>query len=456
MIHEEDTIKTPIVLTPGGKIATLFSILFLFLSYYAAATPVFLITAFLLIYIAVSYTTFFNNDRPISAEIEIHNASVYENELISISAIITNKSTRPRIVDIQLMVGEKIFFVDETVKARIVLQPLETKQYTFHFVSQERGTIEIGPLVIKQKDTLGLLERHIATSNKFLIRAFPEKVGQPVPVAYRREVISKLIGLFAMRVKGFGTEFYGLRDYVRGDPIRTIDWKATAKEQRLITREYEDEKRLTVFIAVDTSYSMRGKKFNYALTATQDIAQTVIELGHSCGVIVFADQLISYFPPSDSPRFAYNIWQNFFTLEPSDTKADYSIVTQLIYSKHFTRSLIIFISDTEQDMAKKQYEIRNIRLRENNVILLDLWGYPFLLEPEIMDTLRKTSDPEQALLLGKYLHPYELFVHVERAEQARKDLIKIGAKYASIASLDTSPFHALEHLIRQEMQRIKH
>ncbi len=456
MIGEEDSIIEPIRLTRAGRTTLLISLLFLVVGSFSGSLLLVFLTSFWLIYLATASQTSMKNIRPIVARLEVHNSSIHQGELISIRAEITNRSPSSRIIDITLNSSNNLYAIEGRTKARLKIGALENKQLTFHLISLHRGEAEVGPLVISQRDSIGLLQRKIYETEKISLRVFPRRVGTAVPTAYRREVISRLIGLFAMRIKGFGTEFYGLRDYVRGDPIKAIDWKATARTRKLITREYEDEKRLTVVLALDISHSMAGEKFNFALTTIQDLVQTIIEIGHSCAVVVFADKIISYFPPSDSPRFAYQIWQSFFKLAPLDVKADYSTITRLIYSEHYTRSLVIFISDAEQDLELKEREIRNIRMRENHVILMDLWGYPLEYERFLGHAVIEAEDPQQVALLAEHIHPYALISHAELAEKARKSLGRSGAKYTAITSAKTSPFHALEALIKQEMMRISH
>ncbi len=453
---EEDYIAEPIRLTEAGKTTILISVLFIVIGSYSGSLLLVFLSSFWLIYLAIASQTNMKSLRPIVAEIEVHNTSIHQGELISVRVEIINRSPEARTIDIFLKSSGTLYSFEGRTKARIKIGSLENKQLSFHLISLHRGEATIGPLEISQRDPMGLLQRKMYTTEKIMLRVFPRRVGSPVPTAYRREVISRLIGLFAMRIKGFGTEFYGLRDYVRGDPIKSIDWKATARVNKLITREYEDEKRLTVVLALDVSHSMAGEKFNFALTTIQDLVQTIIEIGHSCAVVVFADKVISYFPPSDSPRFAYQIWQSFFKLAPLDVKADYSAITRLIYSEHYTRSLVIFISDAEQDLEHKEREIRNIRMRENHVVLMDLWGYPLEYEKFLGHAVTEAEDPQQVALLAEHIHPYALISHAELAEKARKSLGRAGAKYTAITSARTSPFHALEALIRQEMMRISH
>ncbi|GAH91143.1 unnamed protein product, partial [marine sediment metagenome] len=65
-------------------------------------------------------------------------------------------------------------------------------------------------------------------------------------------------GLQRSKLKGLGSEFYGMRRYVFGDQFRLIDWKASARTQKLIVREFESERDVTIMLLVDSSSSMAG------------------------------------------------------------------------------------------------------------------------------------------------------------------------------------------------------
>jgi uncharacterized protein (DUF58 family) len=71
--------------------------------------------------------------------------------------------------------------------------------------------------------------------------------------------LRQLDGAVAVRVRGQGTEFDALREYVEGDDVRSIDWRATARRQEVVVRTWRPERDRTLLLVVDTSRTSAGR-----------------------------------------------------------------------------------------------------------------------------------------------------------------------------------------------------
>ena len=117
-------------------------------------------------------------------------------------------------------------------------------------------------------------------------------------------------GLQRSKQKGLGSEFYGMRKYVFGDQFRLIDWKASARTQKLIVKEFESERDVSVMILVDSSSTMAGgaienTKFEYAIRACMLLTKVALTRRDRVGVFTFSDN----FPTSS---FISGIIVSFF------------------------------------------------------------------------------------------------------------------------------------------------
>jgi uncharacterized protein (DUF58 family) len=70
---------------------------------------------------------------------------------------------------------------------------------------------------------------------------------------------SRLVGAHLKRRRGEGTDFHQMRDYRVGDSLRQVDWKATARMRRLISREYQDERNQQLIVVPDTGRRMLAR-----------------------------------------------------------------------------------------------------------------------------------------------------------------------------------------------------
>ena len=98
------------------------------------------------------------------------------------------------------------------------------------------------------------------------------------------------IGVLQVRRRGEGMEFHQLREYRQGDAQRAIDWKATSRTQRLIAREYEEEKDQRVLLVIDCGRRMASKDdelshFDHALNAALLLAHVALRQGDAVGMM---------------------------------------------------------------------------------------------------------------------------------------------------------------------------
>lgn len=115
-----------------------------------------------------------------------------------------------------------------------------------------RGDISTAHVTLRVRGPLGLVARQATLPAPGSIKVLP-------PFNSRRQLASKLQrlreldGRAAVQIRGAGTEFDSLRDYVRGDDVRSIDWRATARKQDVVVRTWRPERDRRVVLVLDTS-----------------------------------------------------------------------------------------------------------------------------------------------------------------------------------------------------------
>jgi uncharacterized protein (DUF58 family) len=157
------------------------------------------------------------------------------------------------------------------------------------------------------RDPLGLLEARDYLPCVHALEIFPRAARRP-PTGHARnlgQVALRHGGKHMVRHIGTGSLVRELRDYQPGDPLRHIAWKATARTRRLISREFEREVSLSVYLLVDISTSMRGgqwrgQKLEHAIDAAADIARYVLNSRDRAGLVTFDEKVYGHLPPASS------------------------------------------------------------------------------------------------------------------------------------------------------------
>lgn len=137
------------------------------------------------------------------------------------------------------------------------LQPLtvpagERRRLAVHLVPLRRGDLHARHVTVRSVGPLGLAARQRTIPCPGRLRVLPPfRSRRLLPSKLRR--LRELDGRAAVQIRGAGTEFDSLRDYVRGDDVRSIDWRATARRQTVVVRTWRPERDRKVVIVLDTS-----------------------------------------------------------------------------------------------------------------------------------------------------------------------------------------------------------
>ncbi len=175
----------------------------------------------------------------------------------------------------------------------------ETKlSYTFQ---TERGTFSWKAIRAVASDPLGLIETEIKLPAQAEVEVTPElRRYRPFPLQAQRTLAST--GSIPARRGGSGTNFWGVREYHPGDPLRRLDWRLTARHPRqFFTKEFEQEAIADVGLIVDA----RGKTnlrrgddslFEHLARAAASLAEVFLRQGNRVSLLVWGEPMITVFP----------------------------------------------------------------------------------------------------------------------------------------------------------------
>jgi len=165
--------------------------------------------------------------------------------------------------------------------------------------AERRGHYALGPVYLRHYSPLRLWTRQVVCPIKAQAAVYPN-------LAAERKALAALFlnrsatGMHLLRQVGQGREFEKVREYLPGDCLGDIHWKATAKRRHLVTKEFQLEKTQRVFVCVDTSRlsARRGDEEAVPLLerfvgAALTLAQVAERQGDQCGLAPFSDQMQS-------------------------------------------------------------------------------------------------------------------------------------------------------------------
>jgi uncharacterized protein (DUF58 family) len=184
------------------------------------------------------------------------------------------------------------------------------------------------------------------------------------------------VGAQRRRRRGEGTEFLQLREYRRGDLTRQIDWKASSRLRKLVSREYEDARDQQVLFLLDCGSRMRARDgrlshFDEALNALLLLAHVAVRQGDSVGVLTFAgsDRLL---PPAKGVATLGRLMEGLYDLQPGLEAPDYRAAATRLTRLTSKRSLVVLLTNLRDDDGSELLEAVQLLRRRHMVLVASL------------------------------------------------------------------------------------
>ena len=224
-------------------------------------------------------------------------------------------------------------------------------QVRYSITPQQRGLAKFGQLCCRVTSGWRLWEK-----NFYYGEAQESKIYPNYKPLFRSSFIGSDqlytdLGLQLRQRRGEGTDFHQLRDFRVGDSLRQIDWRATARFNKPISREYQEERDQQVVFLLDCGRRMRARDgeishFDHALNALLISAFVALRQGDSVGLLSFAGQ--SRWVAPIKGRFQISrLLEQIYDLDSSPSASDYLEVARQLMTRQPRRSLIILISSLE-------------------------------------------------------------------------------------------------------------
>jgi len=213
-----------------------------------------------------------------------------------------------------------------------------------------RGTGALGLVGMRVTTTLGLVSARHTFETSDVIRVMPSLAGVRRYRLLSMQHHLDAMGIRVLRHKGQGQAFARLREYVRGDDPRHIDWKATSKKGKFITREFTVERSQTVITLVDagrgmTQLSGEFSRFEHALSAALILTDVASSSGDRVGTLVFDDEVRAFVPPQASKGALTLVRDAFIPVYATSREPDYASSFRFLSAHQKKRALVVFFTD---------------------------------------------------------------------------------------------------------------
>jgi uncharacterized protein (DUF58 family) len=222
--------------------------------------------------------------------------------------------------------------------------------YAYRVVPAAKGDFDFGDTSLLYSGPLGLVARAHTFRKRASVKVYPNLHETEKFEILSRKGLLEQLGIKNVRVRGGGSEFESLREYVPGDEYRKIDWSATARRNKLISRQYEAERSQNIILAIDTGRNMlqpiqKMTKLDYVINTALMLAYVASRSDDKVGLFVFDDETRVFFPPAKSKGQLYRIMNALYNVEARMVESDYAKSFSDLATRWRRRSLFVLFTD---------------------------------------------------------------------------------------------------------------
>ncbi len=258
---------------------------------------------------------------------------------------------------------------------QVRLTPRENKQVRYTLRPVKRGEYQFGSLNTFVSGIFGLARRRFIFDQGQAVPVYPSYLQMR---QYELLAISDRLtelGIKKIRKIGQNREFEQIKEYVQGDEIRTINWRATARRNNLMVNHYQDEKSQNVYSIIDKGRVMKmpfeGMSLvDYAINASLVISNIAILKEDKAGIITFNQKVGTVLPASRSNLQMKSILEVLYNQRTNFKESDYELLYARMRRVIAQRSLILLYTNFETLSGLERQLPFLVRIAKNHLLVV--------------------------------------------------------------------------------------
>lgn len=266
------------------------------------------------------------------------------------------KSDTPRPLNLTIIDELPVEFQERDFEMELSIENQDEKILRYELTPLARGEYEFGVVNIFASTNIGLTQRRFRLAEKMTIPVYPSviQMKQYEMMAFNR--FSSQEGIRKIRRIGHSYEFDQIKNYVRGDDYRSVNWKATGRLSRFMVNQYEDERSQQVYCLIDKSRAMK-MPFNglslvdYAINTSLAISNIVLKKYDKAGLITFSDKIGATVKSDRKANQLNKILHALYKEKERPLEANYELLYHIARKLINGRSLLLLYTNFESMYA---------------------------------------------------------------------------------------------------------
>jgi uncharacterized protein (DUF58 family) len=255
-------------------------------------------------------------------------------------------------IKLQIVDELPVQFQLRNFEIKTIMKPGEQRRFMYQVRPLERGEYHFGKINAFALSPLNLVERHYKEEQAFMMACYPSfiKLRQYELMAISNRLTD--VGVKKIRKAGQSTEFEQIKEYVRGDDVRTINWKATARRAQLMVNHFTDERAQQVYCFVDMGRIMKMPfegltLLDYAINASLVLGHVAWIKQDKPGLIGFSNKVNFMVNADRRGNQLLRLQEALYNAKTDFLESGYDALLTHVRSKITQRSLILLFTNFE-------------------------------------------------------------------------------------------------------------
>jgi uncharacterized protein (DUF58 family) len=267
-----------------------------------------------------------------------------------------------------------VAFLEDPPWLDLVCPPEVPASVRYSLMPRARGDQQTGKVYLRYRSGLGLLERWCFVDLRQTVRIYPAAGSAEDQALFLARSRQLELQLRKQRQRGLGREFETLREYLEGDDLRDVCWKASARRGGLITKQYQTERSQAVWLLVDAGRLLQGQvgpytKLDYATATALAMSRLALASGDRVGLLAYGRETQQSIAAARGGGHLRQIMESLALVRGEAAEADHLRATVTLNRLQPRRSLILWLTDPAETSMQPEVVEGAAQLMQKHLVL---------------------------------------------------------------------------------------
>ncbi|MEJ6598624.1 MAG: DUF58 domain-containing protein [Crocinitomicaceae bacterium] len=289
--------------------------------------------------------------------------------------VLTVRNTTPQPINFSLIEGYPVEMQDRKTVLKGTLLPEKEKVFEYQYDASQRGKFEFGDVFIIIRSMFFMASRGVTIPLKQDVHVYPSvlQMKKYELLVFQQQKTSS--GIKKIRRLGNNSEFEQIKNYVQGDDLKSINWKATSRRNELMVNQYQEEKSQSIYCIIDKSRNMQMdfdglSLLDYSINSSLVFSNIALRKGDKAGLITYSDKIGTLLAAEKSAGQMRRIHESLYNQKTQFKESNFEILYQSIRQTIRSRSLLVLFTNFETEFSMRRAIPMLRRLNQKHVLVV--------------------------------------------------------------------------------------